>query len=193
MANGGLDVRLTRVVIPGPLPPTPPPGVSLVGSTLVIMGSAGNDVVKVARQGDNVRVFASFLPAGDRFVRFRMNTVKDVNMTLGDGNDVALVASDIRLPMFIDGGAGDDVLIAGNGNTILLGGAGDDILFAGAGRNLLIGGEGRDLLAAVGARRREHPDRRQHRRTTPTTRPWVHFLAEWSSGRSLREPHRQPH
>jgi hypothetical protein len=67
---------------------------------------------------------------------------------LGNGNDIAWVANNVREPVFIDRGAGDDVINAGNGNSILLGGAGDDLLFAGSGRNLVIGGIGNDVLAA---------------------------------------------
>ena len=115
-----------------------------------------------------------------------------MNIDLGDGNDVASVASNIRLPVFIDGGAGDDVLIAGNGNTILLGGAGDDQLIAGAGRNLLIGGEGRDLLAAV---RRAGGSILIGGSTAHDANDQAlgAVLAEWSSDRSLRGTHRQPH
>jgi Ca2+-binding RTX toxin-like protein len=69
-----------------------------------------------------------------------------VRIALGDGNDVAAVASDIRLPVLMDGGAGDDVLVAGGGASILLGGAGNDVLVGGPGRDVLIGGLGRDLL-----------------------------------------------
>src|SRR5262249_13175643 len=99
-------------------PPTPQPGVALVGSTLVITGSPGDDVVRVTRQGGSLRVYASFLPPGVPFLAFRLSAVKDVRMALGDGDDVATVAGDIVLPVLIDGGAGDDVL-GGGGSDLL--------------------------------------------------------------------------
>src|SRR5262249_54813372 len=60
--NGGQDVTLTRVK------PAPRPGAALVGRTLVITGGAGRDVVRLARHGSALRVYASFLPAGGPFL-----------------------------------------------------------------------------------------------------------------------------
>lgn len=50
----------------------------------------------------------------------------------------------------LDGGAGDDVLVAQAGDDVLLGGIGDDQMFGGAGTDLLIGGAGNDQLAGEG-------------------------------------------
>ncbi len=47
----------------------------------------------------------------------------------------------------LDGGAGDDLLIAQAGDDALLGGTGDDVMFGGSGTDLLIGGAGNDQLA----------------------------------------------
>ncbi len=124
--NGGQDVTLRRVEnltsTPGPLPtsptptptsptptsptptsPTPTPvptaaGVSLVGKTLVIDGTAGDDVVRLSRHGRALRVHASFLPAGRKFVAFRLADVKEVRIALGGGNDVASVGRELRDP-----------------------------------------------------------------------------------------------
>ncbi|QXH58019.1 retention module-containing protein [Pseudomonas maumuensis] len=46
----------------------------------------------------------------------------------------------------LTGTSGDDVLLAGAGDTTLNGGAGNDVLVAGAGNNSLHGGDGDDLL-----------------------------------------------
>ena len=153
--NGGQDVTLTRIANltlppgpPSPLPPSPRPappaaGVSLVGRTLVVNGGAGNDVVKVMPHGGTLRVYASFLPAGVKFLAFRRASVKDVFIRLGDGNDIAKVSPRLRLPVVIEGGEGDDELIAGGGSSLLIGGPGSDLLAAGrTGRpgSILIGG-----------------------------------------------------
>src|SRR5262249_17694940 len=102
------------------------PGVALVGGTLVVTGSAGDDVVRVTRQGGSLRVYATSRPAGVPFLPFPSAAVKDVRMALGDGDDVATVAGDVRVPVLMDGGAGDDVLVGGGGDDLLLGGAGND-------------------------------------------------------------------
>jgi Ca2+-binding RTX toxin-like protein len=44
-----------------------------------------------------------------------------------------------------DGGAGDDVLIGGDGADVLSGGAGDDVLIGGLGIDVLNGGDGDDV------------------------------------------------
>jgi len=44
-----------------------------------------------------------------------------------------------------DGGAGDDVLLGGDGNETLLGGAGDDVLLGGPGIDVIDGGDGDDV------------------------------------------------
>ena len=165
--NGGQDVTLTRIanltlppgppspLPPSPLPPSPRPappsaGVSLVGRTLVVNGGAGDDVIKVMPHGRILRVYASFLPAGVKFLAFRRASVKDVFIRLGDGNDIAKVSPRLRLPVVIEGGEGDDELMAGGGSSLLIGGPGSDLLAAGRrGRrgSMLIGGS----TAACGA------------------------------------------
>jgi Ca2+-binding RTX toxin-like protein len=49
------------------------------------------------------------------------------------------VARKIRTSVIIDGGDGDDDLIAGGGRSVLIGGAGSDVLSAGRSGTLLIG------------------------------------------------------
>ena len=46
----------------------------------------------------------------------------------------------------LNGGAGNDVILAGGGADTLDGGAGDDLLVGGAGNDTLVGGEGNDTL-----------------------------------------------
>ena len=47
----------------------------------------------------------------------------------------------------VQGGAGDDVLIADDAGRHLEGGAGDDALVGGAGEDVLIGGDGDDVFS----------------------------------------------
>ena len=71
----------------------------------------------------------------------------------GDGNDRLVVYAGTNT---LDGGAGNDSLLAGTGNDSLSGGmgadslsggAGDDTLLGGAGNDTLIGGAGNDILS----------------------------------------------
>jgi hypothetical protein len=76
-----------------------------------------------------------------------------VQVRLGDRDDRAKCVAD--LDAFIDGGAGDDVLIGGQDSDFLMGGDGKDVLrgrgeaddlHAGSGRDRVLGGAGEDIL-----------------------------------------------
>jgi Ca2+-binding RTX toxin-like protein len=70
-----------------------------------------------------------------------------INVVTRGGDDVVDVGS-LTAPAGVaaDGGAGNDVLIGGDGDDNLLGGAGDDVLIGGEGTDLLDGGPGDDVL-----------------------------------------------
>jgi Ca2+-binding RTX toxin-like protein len=63
-----------------------------------------------------------------------------------DGNDVVLASNNVHIPVWIFGGAGNDILSGGGGANVIVGGAGDDMLIGAAGRDLLIGGIGTDII-----------------------------------------------
>ncbi|MFG6098754.1 calcium-binding protein [Leptothoe sp. ISB3NOV94-8A] len=71
--------------------------------------------------------------------------VESVLFSGGEGNDF-LNASGTLTPVTADGGDGDDILIGGAGNDILIGGDGADLLIGGAGNDILIGGDGADFF-----------------------------------------------
>jgi Ca2+-binding RTX toxin-like protein len=91
-------------------------------------------------------VHADFLSDHRNFVTFNAGNVESMKILLGDGEDHAHIAGNIALPVFIDGGAGNDHLIAGRGPTTLIGGDGNDKLIGGKGDDLLKGDIGNDLL-----------------------------------------------
>jgi hypothetical protein len=97
-------------------------------------------------------VYASFLPGGAGFLDFRRAAVKRVLMRLGDGDNFASVRPNLLLPVAMEGGSGDDTLMAGGG------------------RGLLIGGPGRDVLAAAQTRGRGSILFGGPLRSTPTAR-----------------------
>jgi hypothetical protein len=66
----------------------------------------------------------------------------------GASDDRVAVASKIKVPVTLRGGAGDDVLFGGSGPDKLIGGYGSDRLHGGRGDDLLLGGEGNDRLVS---------------------------------------------
>jgi Ca2+-binding RTX toxin-like protein len=98
--------------------------------------------------GSIIQVAASFLTGGP--LRFNAADIQEIRVALGDGNDTVRIDSSIDIKAQLDGGKGNDVLIAGSGPTTLIGGDGNDQLIGGAGNDTLIGGAGNDILNGGG-------------------------------------------
>ncbi len=144
---------------------TPAATVSLVGSTIAIVGDAWNnsvlceirggllavDVVSTATGQPTQRLSRTFNPANVSYVQFLGHAGSDsFNNRLnyrsyadgGLGNDA------------LRGGGGDDTFQGGAGNDALLGSAGNDNLYGGPGDDSLLGGLGSDgLFGGPGANR----------------------------------------
>ncbi|MBI3464477.1 MAG: cadherin-like domain-containing protein, partial [Planctomycetes bacterium] len=155
VVDGGLGSN--QVVVDGTL--TTPTiwqnavGAGITAGTLLIVGTDQNDHVTVNEQGDTMlKVHAAFLAdAGDDgFKTFSTSVIARIHVILGDGDDHASLAGDIRTTAILDGGPGNDDLNGGTGTNVLLGGDGDDFLIGGKGRDLLIGGWGKDRLVGNG-------------------------------------------
>jgi Ca2+-binding RTX toxin-like protein len=71
--------------------------------------------------------------------------VEGVDFVAGSGNDAITVLNSIH-NSYLDGGGGDDVLIASDGGSWIRGDAGDDVCIGGDGRDLIYGGAGADEL-----------------------------------------------
>src|SRR5262249_27491545 len=137
--------RTPRVVGEFAVTPVLKAAAHLVGSRLVVNGSAGDDRIEIhttGRHGETLVVEAN----GQTVGQFRAADVQRIYISGLAGDDTIRLANDIRTDALLSGGSGDDELRAGKGNNILLGGAGNDRLFAGGGRNVLIGGLGEDEL-----------------------------------------------
>src|SRR5262245_2352693 len=63
----------------------------------------------------------------------------------GDGNDV-IQAPNATLGCLLNGGLGDDLLVAGAGNDFLVGAGGNDTISGGAGNDHIEGRDGNDIL-----------------------------------------------
>ena len=111
--------------------------------------SAHSDQV-TARKPIIVTPMVVVLNNGKTIGAFEAGTFKRIEIYGFAGNDTLWVSDQIGVPAILNGGAGDDTLVAGGGSTILLGGAGNDLLMGGANRDILIGGDGADTLRGNG-------------------------------------------
>jgi len=143
-----------------------PNTVVVAGGVLVVTGGDQADQVTITQSGSQLVVTASFLPGG--VVTFPAASITSINVAVGGANDTVVVSATVTQPARIDGGAGNDTLIAGGGRSqlvggdgndtllggsapsILQGGAGNDTIMGGAGRNVIIGGTGADTILAGG-------------------------------------------
>lgn len=136
------DIAMTATVIAG---------VGVQNGVLNLVGSDGNDKFKVFKSwhSDDLHVL-SRLDGGSYSWQAVDGPIDEINMQLGDGDDVGFVSRRIHTDAVIDSGTGDDLLVGGGGNDILLAGAGYDTLFGGGGRDLMIGGTESDLIFGDG-------------------------------------------
>ena len=113
--------------------------------TVIVNGTSGDDVATVDGLGSTVRV--SGLAALVSVSSASAGTDRLIVQALA-GSDV-VDASGVGagfVPLTLDGGDGDDVLIGGAGDDVLLGGAGDDVLIGGPGNDALDGGPGDNIV-----------------------------------------------
>jgi uncharacterized delta-60 repeat protein len=135
--------------------------VELVGDTLVITGTPGDDLIRLGRTFDGAVIVQG---RGGQYAWF--NEFKTITINGLGGDDVldasalaitnGIMGFALPIPVTLDGGDGRDTLIGGPGDESLLGGtgedsldgrAGDDTLFAGDAADTLRGGDGNDYLS----------------------------------------------
>jgi hypothetical protein len=139
-------------------------GAGIHNRALQLIGTGRSDELQVSATKRTIRVKGSFLGSRERV--FDAAAIDRIFVLLGAGNDRATVSRRLRIPLRLDGGAGDDRLTGGGGpnvvigndgndkirggrkNDILVGGAGDDRLNDSAGRNLLLGSAGTDRITS---------------------------------------------
>jgi Ca2+-binding RTX toxin-like protein len=146
------------------------------GKTILLVGGTpGNDRIKVQAVGGKGEFEVTI--NGQRYGRFRPTS--RVVVYGGEGNDRLEADGRYSIPVWLEGGPGDDFLKAGNGPTLLLGGSGNDILIGGGGRDIIVGGPGRDKLVAGGGEDIIVPDN-----LVATDKQFFIALGEWSSADS---------
>jgi Ca2+-binding RTX toxin-like protein len=126
-------------------------GAGVKNGVLQIVGTRWDDKVTVNQDSRGIKVHADFL--GNRWCHHRTSDASGIvriEIYLGRGDDHAQVAGNIDLPVFMDGGSGDDHLNAGRGPAVLLGGDGHDFLMGGKGPDRIDGGSGHDMIMGDG-------------------------------------------
>ncbi len=141
--DSGQDVATTTSVVSG---------LGEQDGVLQIVGTSGHDFVKVFRSwsSGDYKVLSRLDGSGWDWQSFDDESVSEIEMYLGDGDDLGFVSRRVHVDATIDAGNGDDFLAGGSGNDVLLAGDGYDLLFGGGGRDLMIAGTGGDLIFGEG-------------------------------------------
>lgn len=126
-------------------------GVGVQDGVLVGVGTNGNDWFKVFSHWCYDDLIVLYRLSGGSLQWTSVDApVAGIDLHLGGGDDIGFVSSFVGIDAYMNGGAGDDMLIGGGGDDILLGGVGYDLLYGGHGRDLLIGGDDSDLIFGDG-------------------------------------------
>jgi Ca2+-binding RTX toxin-like protein len=121
-------------------------GVGRLFGFVQVIGTDEADTVKIVRLANKrLRVISSFAPR-----RTFAGLVLGLDVRVFGGDDKVTVDAAVRQRATLDGGDGDDRLLAGGGSSLLLGGAGTDFLRGGAARDFLVAGTGPGVLRGGG-------------------------------------------
>ncbi|MGA2034705.1 MAG: MBG domain-containing protein, partial [Thermoguttaceae bacterium] len=132
-----LSASQTATLIPDPLLPGK--------STLVIRGTAGDDVIDIRPAGTN-QVLVKILGPTPYQNTFATTQIAHLAVFGGAGNDGLWIEHGVTIPALLFGGDGNNTLIGGSGPCVLVGGSGSNTLRAGSGPSILIGGSGAATL-----------------------------------------------
>ena len=117
-------------------------------SMFVRDGYSGGDDVSLDQNGGTVTVTTSspnYAPA-----TYSTNTFSTVYVQTLSGNDTITAGAGFSLPLWVDAGAGNDLVRGGQGNNYIEGGSGNDTLYGGPKDDELVGLDGNDLLDGGG-------------------------------------------
>jgi uncharacterized delta-60 repeat protein len=119
-------------------------GFQLIGNVLIGNGTAGADSMAVSVSNGTVTASMS----GQSPVTFAASAVAEVRISSGDGNDTVTV---VGIPhVYAMTGAGDDSILANDGQAEIHCGLGNDTAIGGAGADRIVGGRGDDSLSGAG-------------------------------------------
>jgi Ca2+-binding RTX toxin-like protein len=123
-------------------------GVRLHDGVLQIVGTDTDDLVHVRRiWGNRLLVMADFLPDPWHSRTYSNDEIQSIDAIMADGDDLAMVSRNVRIPAVLEGGPGHDILAGGRGDDVLIGGDDADLLLGGPGADYLSGGPGLNSTA----------------------------------------------
>lgn len=109
---------------------------------LVLTTGSADDRISVKNNADG----SLAVEVNGKAYQFEMAQAQALTVRSGAGNDVIDVASDVKVNLIVDGGAGDDTITTGAGDDIVYGGDGNDVVKTGAGSDYIEGGNGNDSI-----------------------------------------------
>jgi Ca2+-binding RTX toxin-like protein len=121
----------------------------LKDGTLAVQGTADSDKIVLHLQGGNPAILQVDVNDGAAVFSFARANVTSIDVNAGAGDDLVRIdeANGVftdTIPTTIDGGSGDDNLVAASGAETINGGAGNDSVDAGRGNDTVVLGSGDD-------------------------------------------------
>jgi phospholipase C len=113
---------------------------------LIVQGTEGNDKIRITQDSGNIRVQID--GSGIHYDHFFAQSISRIEIYGQGGNDQITVAADVKIPVFIFAGTGNDTIQTGGGPSVVVGGKGHNVIKGGSGPSILIGGAGADQLTA---------------------------------------------
>jgi 2',3'-cyclic-nucleotide 2'-phosphodiesterase / 3'-nucleotidase / 5'-nucleotidase len=119
----------------------------LVDGVIVVSGdNLDNEIIVSQTGGNGAKGIISVERDGVLVGSFRARDVDKVLVRGLGGDDTIIVDHSVNVPAWLFGGDGNDTLVAGKKDSLLVGGDGNDTLFGGNGWDVLIGGLGEDTV-----------------------------------------------
>jgi hypothetical protein len=117
---------------------------TLVADELVITGTANDDFIWIEIDEDRGMLL---IDDNGHQTEYELATISHIRVFGYAGNDYLYADQSVPVPLYIDGGDGDDQIYGGAANDHLIGGAGNDTLVGADGGDRLVGGDGNDVLS----------------------------------------------
>ena len=161
----------------------------MAAGDLVFSGTDRGDTIRLSQSGSVLSVTRNgYTTRHD--INARPGSVWRVVVNGGGGADTVAADASVKVPLRLDGGAGNDALTGGSGADHLYGGTGADTLNGGAGNDVLVtigGGDDRDRLTGGPGRDNFWADPSATDRLADTSSSdWTHAVGSFMSYRIER-------
>jgi Ca2+-binding RTX toxin-like protein len=114
------------------------------GDLAQVNGGTGAEAFTIAANGARV----SFQRISPGPFLLDIGTTEHLVLNAGDGDDTVSASGNLAalIELSLDGGDGNDTILAGNGNDVLIGGSGDDFVDGNQGIDIAVLGDGNDVF-----------------------------------------------